>query len=251
VFSGTDKCGLTDSTVSNNVYRDGEAPDLSSNCNSRFENNLTLAGERPTKLTVGGEQNKIMHNTFPEMDIEFTDKSKGNELGDNSFQNPVIPGQVPTAKNSYGADTAKIRDARDANVLKCDVPCGAHGPYPDDDIEGMPSDLPLAKAFHGSSRVLADQFSTIIDEGNAIVAAFVADNDMEALNKNQKVWQARVDTAVSDLDPRLRDALPNLKSKRPRGLSGHNQTGVSLCQSIKGKIDVLTMYQNQLRGVGD
>lgn len=241
-------CKTSNGTITDNIYRDVAVPDLSSFCHSSFDNNLTLGNGRPT-LKIGGEQNEIAHNTFPEMNVETTDKSKGNKLQENLFQNPTTP--VPTAKSGVGADTAKIRAAQRANVFKCPSPCGPYGPYPDTLIEGLPSNLPLAKALHGSSGFVADQLSLLIDEGNAIVDTFLADNDMEALSKNQVAWQAKVETVVANLDPRLGDALTHVRSGQFSESNSHNQAGINICKSIMGKIDVLTIYQNQLRGVGD
>jgi hypothetical protein len=227
----TENCRATNSTTSNGVYRNGAVPNLSNDCNSRFVNNLTESktqGKDRPKFKLGGKENEIERNTFPEMpDIETTDTAQGNKVRHNLFGKPPASG-----KSGDGADVEKIRDAQTASVYKCDEPCGAYGAYPDYPIEGLAPSLPLAKALHGSSHTLADNLSSLIDEGNAIFSAFIADSDVDTLNKKQKTWQAKVETAISDLDPRLGDALTHIKS-------------------LKDKIAVLTIYQNQLRAAGE
>jgi hypothetical protein len=55
----TDACGTTNSTISNNIYRNGAVPEqLSSLCRSQFSNNLLL-GSDSKKLTISGQDNTI------------------------------------------------------------------------------------------------------------------------------------------------------------------------------------------------
>ena len=82
---------------------------------------------------------------------------------------------------------------------------------------------------------------------------FYAGNDMDVLNKSQMGWQAKIGTVISNLDPRLGDALNHVKPAqwRSNGPENRNQAGINICNLIMVKIDVLIIYENQLRGVGD
>jgi tetratricopeptide (TPR) repeat protein len=145
----------------------------------------------------------------------------------------------------------EVYEAQTANVFKCPSPCG-HGPYPDVLLEGMPESLPNIKALTGSSRVLATRLSDLIDEGNLLVRQFFGTDDVEFLSKNEIIWQAKVEQLLSpSLDPRLVKALSKVSSKQLSGMNNHNQQGIAICNSIKAKTDLLTMYYNRLIGVGD
>jgi hypothetical protein len=145
-----------------------------------------------------------------------------------------------------------VYEAQTANVFKCPSPCGPHGPYPDVMLEGLPKDLPNAKALTGSSRVLATRLSDLIDEGNLLVRQFFGTDDVEFLSKNEIAWQDKVEQLLSSsLDPRLVKTLSKVSSKQLSGMNSHNQQGTAICNSIGGKTDLLTMYYNQLIGVGD
>ena len=143
-------------------------------------------------------------------------------------------------------------EAQTATIFKCPGPCGPHGPYPDVPIEGMPENLPNAKALTGSSRALATQLSDLIDEGNLLVGQFIGTDDMEFLSKNEVAWQAKVERLLSpSLDLRLIETLSKVSSKQLSGMNSHNQQGIAICNLIKAKTDLLTMFYNQLLGVGD
>ena len=111
--------------------------------------------------------------------------------------------------------------------------------------------MPLAKALRGSSHALADKLSVLIDEGGAIVNAFRANSDMGLLISKQAAWEIKVETAVSDLDSRLDEALASVKSATLKASGNLGQAGLDICNSIEFEAEVLTIYQNQLRGVGD
>jgi hypothetical protein len=146
----------------------------------------------------------------------------------------------------------EIIEAQTANVFKCPSPCGPHGPYLDVLLEGMPATLPPAKALTGSSRVLATQLSDLIDEGNLLVRQFLGTDNMDFLSKNEITWQANVEQLLSPyLDPRLVKALTQVNSKQFSAMNSHNQKGIMICNSVKAKTDLLTMFYNQLMGVGD
>lgn len=201
---------------------------------------------QPNKLEVQDPGTTFTNNTVRGMDATV---SHGAYADNNDFEGRGEPGK-PSQSDGKGADMVKLWAAQTANVYKCRGPCGA-GPFPDDPIEGVPSNLPFAKALHDSSRFVADQLSSLIDEGNVILYTFlVAGSDMEALKKNEIAWQAKIKTVVSNLDPRLGEALTHVRSMRYSN-SNRNPEGIKICESIAGKIDLLTIYQNQLRGVGD
>jgi tetratricopeptide (TPR) repeat protein len=143
-------------------------------------------------------------------------------------------------------------EAQTATVFKCPKPCGPHGPYPDVPLEGVPEDLPSARALTGSSRVLATQLSDLIDEGHSLVRQFLGTDDTDFLSKNEITWQATVEQLLSPyLDPRLVKALSQVNSKQFSTMNNHNQKGIVICNLVKAKTDLLTMFYNQLIGVGD
>jgi len=111
------------------------------------------------------------------------------------------------------------------------------------------SDYSDAKSVTCSSRVVTDQLSALIDEGNLIAYTFVQDNNVEALKKSQKDWQAKIDAVMSNLDPRLGVALIHVTTDRCVG--NRNPEGIDICKSIAGKSDLMTIYQNTLRGFKD
>jgi hypothetical protein len=200
----------------------------------------------PNKLEVQDPGTIFTHNLVRGMDSSITN---GAYAAGNDFEGRG----TPPLNDPNDPVMAGIRAAQRQTIYKCPDPCGEHGPYFDSPIEGLPSDLPLAKALHGSSHYIADQLWALIDEGNAIVDTFCAGNDMAVLNKSQMDWQAKIETVVSNLDQRLGDALTKVKAPqwRSSGAKGLNQKGIDICNLILVKIDVLIMYQNQLRGVGD
>jgi tetratricopeptide (TPR) repeat protein len=143
-------------------------------------------------------------------------------------------------------------EAQTANVFKCPNPCGPHGPYPDVPLEGVPEDLPSVRAMTGSSRVLASQLSDLIDEGNLLVRQFLGTDDVEFLSKNEITWQAKVEQLLTPyLDPRLVKALSQVSSKQFSTMNSHNQKGIVICNLVSAKTVLLTMFYNQLIGVGD
>jgi pimeloyl-ACP methyl ester carboxylesterase len=146
-----------------------------------------------------------------------------------------------------------IFEAQTAYVYRCHSPCGIHGPYPDVPLEGLPEDLPNAKALTGSSRALAAQLSDLIDEGKLLDhQTSLRTGDMEFLCKIEAAWQARVDKLLSpSLDPRLVEALSKVSYEQVSGATSHSQQGIAICNSIKAETDLLTMYNNQLLGVGN
>jgi hypothetical protein len=119
-------------------------------------------------------------------------------------------------------------------------------------LEGVPEDLPSARALTGSSRVLATLLSDLIDEGNLLVRQFLGTDDMAFLSKNEVIWQTKVERLLTPcLDPRLVKALSQANSKQFSTMSSHNQNGIRLCNLVKAKTDLLTMFYNELIGVGD
>jgi pimeloyl-ACP methyl ester carboxylesterase len=165
----------------------------------------------------------------------------------------VSPNDVDAAR-AYALfkESGVVSQAQTANIFKCPSPCGPHGPYPDVMLEGVPGNLPNAKALTGSSRVLAARLSDLIDEGNLLVRQFFGTDDVEFLNKNEIAWQGKVEQLLSpSLDSRLIETLSKVSSKQFSEMNSHNQQGISICNSIKGKTDLLTMYYNQLIGVAD
>jgi hypothetical protein len=143
-------------------------------------------------------------------------------------------------------------EAQTANVFKCPNPCGPHGPYPDVPLEGVPEDLPSVRALTGSSRVLASQLSDLIDEGNLLVRQFLGTDDVEFLSKNEITWQAKVEQLLTPyLDPRLVKALSQVNSKQFSTMNSHNEKGIVICNLVSAKTVLLTMFYNQLIGVGD
>jgi hypothetical protein len=214
---------------------------------SHFVVDGNIVENLPNKLEVQDPGTTFTNNTVRGMDADI----KHGALADNNdFEGRGGTTQPPKSEGK-GADPVKIWAAQVANVYKCTQPCGERGPYPDSPIEGLPPNLPLAKATHGSSRFVADELSTLIDEGYVIMHTFFANNDMEALSRSQREWQIKIETIMSNLDPGLGEALDHVRSGQFAESSSRNRAGINICKSIAGKIDVLTIYQNQLRGVGN
>jgi len=225
-----EECGVSNGTFSNGVYRNGAVPDLSSNCNSRFTNNLTLSNGRP-KLTVGGKENEITHNTFPEMDVTTTEKSQGNKLQDNLFKNPVVPGQMPTAKNGSGANTAEIYKAQTRNQYP--------GGFPD-------TPWPIANTvLHGTNASVIDQLDHLIDEAHKIVADFRKDHNAQSIQEREKTWEAESTSALkANLGQSFAEEFDEKElASDPNRL---NTEGSKICNLIDAKIDVLSIFANQL-----
>jgi hypothetical protein len=243
-----DDCPVKSLTVKDSVFSDGSAPDLSNTCQSRVDNSVVKGTDRH-KFTISGKDNAITNNTVTNMDVAVTKDADHTTMDRNLIQSGVPSGVVPEPTNGHGAKLANIWAAQAGAPYKCDGPCGT-GPWPDDTpLRGVPSGLPLAKALHGSSRFVADQLSALIDEGNSIAYTFAKDDNVDALKKNQKDWQAKIDIVMSNLDPRLGEALNHVTSDRCGG--GRNPEGIEICKSIAGKSDLMTIYQNTLRGVKD
>lgn len=246
-----DNCKVRDQYETGSIYRNGATPDLSG-CRQVMTNSV-VEGEKnrpPLTLTVSGQDTTLTQNTITDTNIDITKDAKNTQLNKNltGYGDTVLGKQ----QNGTGADMGQVYTAQTANVFKCPAPCGPHGPYPDVALEGMPSDLPNARALSGSSRALAGQLSGFIDEGNALVSRFLRDDNADALAAQATAWELRVEQVVSSmLDPQLAKALSQVNSKQLSAMTNHNQKGIDLCNSLKAKTDLLTMFYNQLLGVGD
>jgi len=240
-------CSARNITATNGVYSNGAAPDLSNVCQSRFDN-ILVQGTGSNKFTINGKDNAVTNNTVTNMDVEIAKDAQHNKIDRNLIQSGVPFGVIPAQTNGNGANLANIWAAQTGAMYKCAGPCGL-GPFPDSPIYGVPPDLPPAKALHGSSRFVADKLSALIDEGNVIAYTFFKDNDVESLKKSQIAWQAKIDAVMSNLDSRLGDALTHVTSLRFG--DSRSPEGTSICKSIAGKNDLMTIYQNTLRGFKD
>jgi hypothetical protein len=196
---------------------------------------------RPNTLDVQDSGTTFTHNIVKGMDATV---SHGAYADSNDFE-----GKGVSHTEGDNSVMAGIRAAQRESVYECIAPCGQHGPFPDVSL-GLPPDLPLARALHGSSRSVADQLKALITEGNTLVDEFCAGKDVEVLKKSERAWQAKVENVFSNLDPRLMNALANATSPRS-SQSDNEHAGIGICNSIVVKIDVMILYENQLRGVGD
>jgi tetratricopeptide (TPR) repeat protein len=174
---------------------------------------------------------------------------------DHAYKNAIgsSPGDTD-ATRAYAVfeENEKVYEAQTENVFKCPSPCGPHGPYPDAPIDGIPRDLPNARAWTGSSIALARQLSDLIEEGNLLVRQCLWNANIEFLGEKEIEWQAKVEQLLSpSLDPRLIEALSKVNPKQLSRTNDHNQHGIALCNSTEAETDLLTMYFNQLLGVGD
>jgi hypothetical protein len=255
---GTEKtvasnCEKSNETQSNNVHRGGATPDLSG-CNSSLSNSLVQGlaynGTRPT-FDIGGQNKTLDQNTIVDTDIH--DTANGSQYMGNLIGSTDGVVKVMEAGNQKtGADVDKILDAQTANVLKCTSPCGPHGPYPDAALEGLPADLPNARAITGSSHAVADQLSNFIDQGKALAKKFGKDNDVQSLIAGDAKWENEVKRVISSsLDPTLLKAFTSVAYASKQSLDKRAPNGIDICSSIGAKIDLLTMFYNQLLGVGD
>jgi hypothetical protein len=163
------------------------------------------------------------------------------------------PGDIEAVRGySFFKRQNEMAEAQTAIIYKCHSPCGPHGPYPDVPLEGVPEDLPSARALTGSGYVLATQLSDLIDEGKLLVRQFLGTDDMDFLSKNETTWQTEVERLLTpNLDPRLVKALSQANSKQFNTMNSHNQKGIVICNLVGAKTDLLIMFYNQLIGVGD
>jgi len=175
--------------------------------------------------------NEITHNTFPEMDVTTTEKSQGNKLQDNLFKNPVVPGQMPTAKNGSGANTAEIYKAQTRNQYP--------GGFPD-------TPWPIANTvLHGTNASVIDQLDHLIDEAHKIVADFRKDHNAQSIQEREKTWEAESTSALkANLGQSFAEEFDEKElASDPNRL---NTEGSKICNLIDAKIDVLSIFANQL-----
>jgi hypothetical protein len=230
-------CALRNSAITNNVYRNGVVPDLSSQCDSQFSNNLTEGqpqGKDRPQLKIGGKENDIGHNTFPEMNVTTTDTSERNKLHDNLFQATNAPQNATGAKNGKGADLGAINKAQTQNRYP--------GAYPD-----VP--WPVAKTvLHGTPSSVADQLAAFIDDAHKIVAIFIKDDNSQSLAESEKAWEAEAQSIIAtNLGKQFAQEFDEAASTSTTYPPGHNARGGSICNLIDAKVSVLSTFVNQLR----
>ncbi|MFY9675842.1 MAG: hypothetical protein WAK13_15390, partial [Terriglobales bacterium] len=117
-------------------------------------------------------------------------------------------------------------------------------------LPSLSKPLPSAVALHGSSTALAHELWKIMDQGYALSLQFSKDHDEQALAKAEKVWEDEAQAMVSaNLDSSIGDYFSQIKlADNPK--DGSTQ-GVRICNLIRGKVDILTVFSNQLIGADD
>lgn len=225
-----EKCGTTNSTISNSIYRNGAVPDLSNYCRSRIDNNLAL-GEGPNKITLSGQDNTITHNTVADMDVDITKDAQRNFIDSNLVKGHVIPGQIPATTDGNGADMAAIYKAQTRNQ------------YPG----AFPNVLwPIANTvLQGTNSGVADELTAFIDEAHGIIAEFRKDGNAQSIKENEKTWETKVYAALTaKLGPRLAQDFD--EQELPSDPERHNFEGNNICKLIDTKIATLATFVGQL-----
>jgi hypothetical protein len=149
---------------------------------------------------------------------------------------------------------AKAFEAQNANILECQSPCGLPGPFPDTLPTGdnpFRRDLPPAVGLKGPSLVVAEQLADLVTQGYGLLAKFVKDNDARTLSAAKKSWDAHAESVVSsNLDTVLAtDFNRSYSGNICSGLTGaRDPDGIRLCNVLGARLDVLVLFENQLRG---
>lgn len=243
-------CGVSNLTISNGIFRNGAVPDFTNTHRAELDNSV-IQGPNNQNLTISGEDTQLTQNTILGTKVDITKDAKRTSL-DRNLIGPV--GVHNEDDSSNGANMAAILEAQTSDIYRCKTPCGT-GPWPDSlpqdvTLPSLSKPLPSAVALHGSSTALAHELWKIMDQGYALSLQFSKDHDEQALAKAEKVWEDEAQAMVSaNLDSSIGDYFSQIKlADNPK--DGSTQ-GVRICNLIRGKVDILTVFSNQLIGADD